>query len=104
MRRSWRAPLSIILARGSLGFGIVVSAPTNGLSSVSGAGVNAESKCFCVQLAKSVGVFHISKEAELHRAYSEQVNFLKSEFPVEWKRNIISLLTSPDDQFSRQNF
>jgi hypothetical protein len=98
------APLSIILERCSLGFGIVVSAPTDGLSSVSGAGVNAESKCFCVQLMKSVGVFQISEEAELHRAYSEQVNFFNSEISVEWKRNIISLLTFPDDPFSRQNF
>jgi len=53
---------------------------------------------------KGVGVFDISEEAELHRAYSEVVNFVNSEISVEWKRNIISLRTFPEDQFSRQSF
>jgi hypothetical protein len=98
------APLSIILARCSFGLDIVVSATTNGLNSIYWVDTNAECKCLCVQLTKGVSVLHISEKAELHRAYSECVNFVDSEISVEWKRNIISLLTFPDDQFSRHNF
>jgi hypothetical protein len=86
-----------------LGFGIVVSAPTNGLNSVYWVDTNAECKCLCVQLMKGVSVLHISEEAELHRAYSEGVNFVDSEISAEWKINIISLRTFSDDKCSHKS-